>query len=98
MIIKVERMFRFEEAGQPLKAFVDISIDNALLIKGLRIVQGQRGLFVSMPQEQGKDHRWYEIMRCMTSEIKEVLTAIVLSSYNGEDSQKDDDENDVIIP
>jgi stage V sporulation protein G len=94
MNIQVVRIFKLNEGGA-LKAFVDLNIDDLLLIKGLRVVQGQQGLFVSMPQEQGKDHRWYETVRCMTEEIKEQLTNTVLAAYNEGEYV---DENDVIIP
>ena len=53
---KVERIYKLEGDGNT-KAFVDLVINDGLLIKGLRIVNGQKGLFVSMPREQGKDSR-----------------------------------------
>ena len=49
---KIAKIHRLPE-GSRLKAFVDVSVNDALLIKGLRVVDGKAGLFVSMPQEQG---------------------------------------------
>ena len=81
--LKVERIYRLPDNG-PIKAFVDMSINELLLIKGLRIVQGQKGLFVSMPQEQGKDKRWYESIRCLTPEIRNSINEKVLVAYKDE--------------
>ena len=52
-VFKVEKMFRLPDAGA-LKAFVDVSVNDALVIKGIRVVDGKKGLFVSMPKEQGR--------------------------------------------
>ena len=78
--LKVEKIYRLSDSG-PMKAFVDISINELILIKGLRIIQGQKGLFVSMPQEQGKDKRWYESIRCLTPEMRNVINEKVLAAY-----------------
>ena len=83
MNITVERIYRSPDNG-PLKAFVDLSINNILLIKGIRIIQGQKGLFVTMPQMQGKDKRWYDSIRCLGKEFKKQLDEGILSAYNKE--------------
>ena len=70
--------------GNALKAFVDISVNDALLIKGLRIIDGKNGIFVSMPQELAKDNKWYDTVRCLNDEIKEQISQEVLSAYNAQ--------------
>ncbi|MBI3602340.1 MAG: septation protein SpoVG family protein [Candidatus Omnitrophica bacterium] len=60
--LKIMKIHRLPE-GNRIKAFVDLGINDALLIKGLRVIDSQKGLFVSMPQEQGKNERWYERVR-----------------------------------
>ena len=81
--IKVLKVHRIDGDNR-IKAFVDISINDALLIKGLRIVQGKNGLFVSMPTEQGKNEKWYERVRCLNKDIREEIANIVLAAYSGE--------------
>jgi len=78
--IQVQRMYRFE-SDRPLKAFVDIIVNDALLIKGIKVLEGKNGLFVSMPQEQAKDKKWYDSVRCLTQDVREQITEIVLSVY-----------------
>ena len=79
--IQVQRMYRFE-TDRPLKAFVDIVVNDALLIKGVRVMEGKKGLFVSMPREQAKDQKWYDTIRCMTEEVRDNITEVVLRTYN----------------
>ena len=78
--LKVDRIHKLSDNG-PMKAFVDLSVNDVLVIKGLRVVQGQKGLFVSMPQEQGKDKRWYDTIRCISSEIRDRINEKVLTAY-----------------
>lgn len=78
--LKVDRIHKLPDNG-PMKAFVDLSINNVLVIKGLRVIKGHKGLFVSMPQEQGKDKRWYDSIRCLTPEIRDFINEKVLSAY-----------------
>lgn len=78
--MQVQRMYRFE-SDQPLKAFADIIVNDALLIKGIKVLDGKRGLFVSMPQEQAKDKKWYDSVRCLTQDTRDQITEVVLAAY-----------------
>jgi len=80
MNITVNRIYRFE-SDRPLKAFVDLIIEDALLIKGVRVLEGKNGLFVQMPQEQAKDKKWYDSIRCLTQEARDKITEVVLCAY-----------------
>lgn len=81
MDIQVQRMYRFD-TDRPLKAFVDVVVNDALLIKGIRIVDsGKKGLLVGMPREQAKDEKWYDAVRCLTQKVENQITEVVLSAY-----------------
>lgn len=77
---KIAKIHRLPE-GSRLKAFVDVSVNDALLIKGLRVVDGKAGLFVSMPQEQGRDKRWYDLVRCLNEDVQGAISQKVISAY-----------------
>ena len=78
--IRVERLYRFDGDGR-LKAFADVSFGGSFVIKGLRVVQGEKGLFVGMPCEQGKDGKWYNTVYPTTKEIQKELSDLVLAAY-----------------
>lgn len=80
-IIEVTRLYRVEGDSR-LKAFVDIALAG-FVIKGLRVVQGEKGLFVSMPRIQGRDGRWYNSVYPLSKEYQQQLSEIVLAAYNG---------------
>ena len=78
--IKVIKIHRLPQDSR-IRAFVDLGINDALLIKGVRIVQGKKGLFVSMPVEQGKNERWYERVRCLNQDVRLLIAHKVLEAY-----------------
>jgi len=79
--VKVIKIHRLRQESK-VKAFVDLGINNALLIKGVRVVQGKKGLFISMPVEQGKNEKWYERVRCMNQDIRSLIAQKVLEAYS----------------
>jgi len=78
--VKVMRLHRFADDGSKLKAFADVAIGD-FLVRGLRIIQGQKGLFLAMPGEQGKDGKWYDTMHPITKEARQMLSDAVLEAY-----------------
>ena len=81
--LEVKRVITFDGEG-PLKAFCDVAIGDLYLIKGLRVIQGKHGLFVSMPRQQGKDHKWYDSVVAMTDASKREIGRVVLEAYQQE--------------
>ena len=79
-VIKVERITPLE-GESATKAFVDLFILDAFIVKGLRIVQGQDGLFVSMPREQGRDGKWYDTFYPVSKEMRKGLQELILEEY-----------------
>ncbi|MFA6142188.1 MAG: SpoVG family protein [Candidatus Omnitrophota bacterium] len=80
--IAVSRLHKLDGTGAT-KAFCDLSILDSFVIKGLRVVEGEKGLFVSMPQEAGKDGKWYSTVIPLNREIKDEIEKIVLEAYGG---------------
>lgn len=77
--IQVSRIHRIEGESK-LKAFVDVAIGD-FVIKGLRIVKGQKGLFLAMPQEKARDGKWYNAFYPVTKEARQNLADVVLTAY-----------------
>ena len=82
-MVTVKRINRMDGTSS-LKAFCDLEIAEAFLIKGVRVVEGKNGLFVSMPQEQGKDGNWYDTVFPLTKEARKRVSEAVLTAYQAE--------------
>ena len=77
--ISVSRIFKLDNDSK-LKAFADVSF-SGIVIKGFSVVNGEKGLFVSMPRHQGKDGKWRDTITPTTKELKQQLTEVVLEAY-----------------
>ncbi len=78
-VIQVSRIYRFDGESK-LKAFADVNLAG-IVVKGFSVVDGSKGLFVSMPRHQGKDGKWYNTVYPTTKELKEQLSQAVLTAY-----------------
>jgi len=81
MRLQVKRMIVFEGEGS-LKAFCDLAIEDSFLLRGIRIVEGKDGLFVSMPRQQAKSQKWFDSVVVLTQEAKTAVKEIILNEYN----------------
>ena len=80
-VISVSRIYKLDTDSK-LKAFADVSF-SGVVIKGFSVVNGEKGLFVSMPRHQGKDGKWYDTVSPETKELKQQLSEVVLEAYKG---------------
>ena len=80
--LEVSRLHKLEGTGST-KAFCDLSVLDSLVIKGLRVVEGEKGIFVSMPQEAGKDGKWYNTVIPLKRDVRDEIEKIVLEAYGG---------------
>ncbi|MBI4342953.1 MAG: septation protein SpoVG family protein [Candidatus Omnitrophica bacterium] len=83
MGLEVKRIIKFEGAGT-LKAFCDVAIGDLVMIRGLRIVEGKHGLFVSMPRQKGKADKWFDTVSVLTDDTKRQLDEVVMDAYQKE--------------
>ncbi|MFA5143741.1 MAG: SpoVG family protein [Candidatus Omnitrophota bacterium] len=81
-MIEVARVYKLDNGSKSLKAFADVMIDEAFVIKGVRIIEGKNGLFVAMPKSEGKDGKWYDIVKILNDDVKQKFQDTVLAAYS----------------
>lgn len=64
------------------KAFVDLELDETLVIKGLTLVEGNNGLFLSFPSKKGKDQKYYKSVYSLDKEWTKLLQDECVKKYN----------------
>ena len=84
MEFEVKRITRLNGQSS-VKAFCDVAINGSFLLKGIKVVDGKKGLFVSMPREQGKNGQWYDTIAPLTKEAKAHLSEIVMDAFQSEE-------------
>ena len=81
------RIGRQTENIERLKAYADITFDESFVVHGLKIIDGQNGLFVAMPSRRMPNGEYKDIVHPVTPELRTELTAEVLKEYEKEISK-----------
>jgi stage V sporulation protein G len=67
-----------------LKAYVTITIDNCFVIRDLKIINGNNGLFVAMPSKKRKDGQFKDIAHPLNNETREKIENKIFEVYEAE--------------
>jgi stage V sporulation protein G len=62
-------------------AFFDIQTNDGIIIKGFRLINGSNGLFLSSPDQKGKDGKYYETVT-LPKEMKSELEKMAIEEFN----------------
>ena len=80
-------VYPYEAKDNPTVAFVNVTILDKLVLKGIRLVGSRKGLFIAFPQSKrkgkkgGKDE-YFDIFFPITKEFREELTEAILEAYD----------------
>ena len=79
-----------------LKAYADITLDGSFVIHGLKVIDGQKGMFVAMPSRKMPNGEFKDIAHPITPELRRLLTEIVLKKY-GEVVEAQTHEEETVV-
>ncbi|MBI2609114.1 MAG: septation regulator SpoVG [Deltaproteobacteria bacterium] len=66
---------------EKLKAFVTITLDDCFIVRDLKIIKGQKGLFVAMPSKKRKDGAFRDIAHPLNNETRQTIETKIISAY-----------------
>ncbi|MEQ1833597.1 MAG: septation regulator SpoVG [Candidatus Eisenbacteria bacterium] len=69
---------------EKLKAFVSITLDDSFVIRGLKIIRGNTGLFVAMPSRKRPDGQHQDLAHPINDSTRKYLTEKVMAEYERE--------------
>ena len=72
-----------------LRAYVDVTLDDVLVIHGLKLMQGEQGLFVAMPSRKMRNEEFKDIVHPICPELRNDITRIVKEKYFSLDEQEE---------
>lgn len=73
---------KYESANSNTKAFVELKLDDMLIVKGLSLVEGKKGLFLSYPASKGKDGKYYNSVYSLDKNWGKQLEKACIKKYN----------------
>ncbi len=69
-----------KEEGK-LRAVASITVEDAIAIHDIKIIDGRDGLFISMPNRKTPDGEYRDIVHPIKNDVREMLKTEVLSAY-----------------
>lgn len=69
---------------EKLKAFVTLTLDDCFVVRGVKVILGNEGLFVAMPSRRKPDGTFQDIAHPINREMRERLEERVLAEYQAE--------------
>lgn len=82
MEITEVRVFPVNE--DKLKAYATITFDRCFVVRDLKVIQGNNGLFVAMPSKKRKDGTFKDTAHPLNTETREIIESKVLAEYRKE--------------
>ena len=64
-----------------MKAIVSITIDDEFVVHDIKVIEGEKGLFIAMPSKKASDGEYRDIAHPINSETRERIQSIILDSY-----------------
>ena len=84
------RVRRIEKEGK-MKAIVSITLDNDFVVHDIKVIEGEKGLFIAMPSRRAGDGEYRDIAHPINSETREMIQNIILEKY---ETVLEEDETD----
>ena len=69
-------------AEEKLKAFVNVSFDDVFVVRGLKVIKGANGFFISMPSRKMPDGSFRDIAHPITNEFRQFIEKVIIYKYN----------------
>jgi stage V sporulation protein G len=64
-----------------LKAYVAITFDRCFVVRDLKVINGNNGLFVAMPSKKRKDGTYRDTAHPLNNETRQMIESVVLAEY-----------------
>lgn len=74
------RVRRVAKDGK-MKAVVSITIDNEFVVHDIKVIEGEKGMFIAMPSKKAADGEHRDIAHPINSGTRENIQKIILEAY-----------------
>ena len=64
-----------------MRAVVSITIDNEFVIHDIKVIEGDKGLFIAMPSRKSTDGEYRDIAHPINSSTREMIQTLILKKY-----------------
>ena len=76
------RVYPLDEPKNSTLAFASVAVDDIAVIRGIRVIEGGDGLFVSMPQTKSKEDKYHDVAFPLSGDLRKEIVSGVLDEYD----------------
>ncbi len=77
------RIRKVEKEGK-MRAVVSITIDEEFVVHDIKVIEGEKGLFIAMPSRKAADGEYRDIAHPINSQTRDTIQSIILDKYRME--------------
>lgn len=70
----------FISDDKKIKAYVSLTLDNALVIHGIKILSGRKGIFIAMPSKRCGD-KYKDLVHPLNTNFRRLIQEKILLEY-----------------
>lgn len=74
------RIRKVEKEGK-MKAVVSITINEEFVVHDIKVIEGDKGLFIAMPSRKAADGEYRDIAHPINSDTRERIQTLILQKY-----------------
>ena len=75
-----------------MRAVVSITIDDVFVVHDIKVIEGEKGLFIAMPSRKASDGEYLDIAHPINSETRDKIQCLILEKYQEVASESEDEE------
>lgn len=75
------RIRKVDKEGK-MKAVVSITIDDEFVVHDIKVIEGEKGLFIAMPSRKASDGEYRDIAHPINSGTRERIQNLILKKYD----------------
>ena len=64
-----------------MKAVMSITIDNEFVVHDIKVIEGEKGLFIAMPSRKAADGEYRDIAHPINSDTRNMIQTLILEQY-----------------
>ena len=76
-----------------LKAVVSITIDDEFVVHDIKVIEGEKGMFIAMPSKKAMDGKYRDMAHPINSNTRERIQSMILEKYEQALAEEPDGEN-----
>lgn len=64
-----------------MKAIVSITLDNEFAVHDIKVIEGEKGLFIAMPSRKAADGDYRDIVHPINQDARQRIQSLILAEY-----------------